>query len=182
VSELLSLKHPTQAPLKELRIGDLAKATKKTARALRLYEEMGLLTPGERSAGGYRLYGAEAIERVNWIAKLQDLGLSLNDIQDAVKGTAASAVPRDAMAHVRRLFEERLLDLTSQVARLEDLKVELKDAIQYLDGCAPCEVSDAGASNCVGCEEHPAVAPSLVRGVAGAAAENAASGSKEKTS
>lgn len=182
MSELLSLKHPTPLPPKGFRIGDLAKATQKTARALRLYEEMGLLTPGERSAGGYRLYGAEAIDRVKWIAKLQDLGLSLNDIQDAVKGTAASAVPRDAMAHVRRLFEERLLDLTTQMARLTGLKGDLKDAIRYLDGCAPCEVSDAGASNCVACEEHPADAPSLVRGVAGAAAENAAAEGKERQS
>ncbi|HEY1099321.1 MAG TPA: MerR family transcriptional regulator, partial [Myxococcota bacterium] len=57
-----------------LRIGDLAKATDKTQRALRLYEELGLLTCGERTSGGFRLYGPEAIDRVHWIGKLQELG------------------------------------------------------------------------------------------------------------
>ena len=41
---------------KLLRIGDLAEKTGKTKRALRLYEEMGLLVPSERSSGGFRLY------------------------------------------------------------------------------------------------------------------------------
>lgn len=171
MTSLPTLKDPSAAP-RDLRIGDLAKATRKTARALRLYEEMGLLTPSERSQGGFRLYGPEAIERVKWIAKLQDLGLSLNDIQDAVQGAADSGVPREAMAHVRRMFEQRLMELTAQMQRLDGLKTELKDAIRYLDGCAPCGVSDAGASNCVSCSEHDTEAPPLVRGVAGAAAEN----------
>ena len=39
-----------------LRIGDLAEKTGKTKRALRLYEEMGLLVPSDRTSGGFRLY------------------------------------------------------------------------------------------------------------------------------
>jgi DNA-binding transcriptional MerR regulator len=163
---------PIKDSPKTLRIGDLAKGTGKTARALRLYEEMGLLTPGERTAGGFRLYGPEAIDRVRWIAKLQDLGLSLNDIQDAVEDTAAAGIPREAMSRVRRLFEERYMEVTAQIARLDQLKTELRDAIAYLDGCAPCGVVDAGASTCVACEDHAAEPPALVKGVTGAAAEN----------
>ena len=41
-------------PPADLKIGDLAKATGKTQRALRLYEEMGLLAPSERTLGGFR--------------------------------------------------------------------------------------------------------------------------------
>ncbi|MFZ9888736.1 MAG: MerR family transcriptional regulator [Myxococcota bacterium] len=155
-----------------LRIGDIAKATGKTARALRLYEEMGLLTPGQRSAGGFRLYGTEAIERVRWISQLQDLGLSLHDIQDAVSETAAEGVPRHAMARVRHLFEARLEDLTAQIERLSTLQREVSAALQYLDGCTPCRVAAKGPSACASCSEHGgAVAPALVRGVAGAAAQ-----------
>jgi MerR family transcriptional regulator, copper efflux regulator len=156
-----------------LRIGDVARATGKTARALRLYEEMGLLAPGERSAGGFRLYGTEAIERVRWISQLQDLGLSLNDIHDAVRDAAAAGVPKEAMARVRGLFEERLEELTQQIARLSALRAEVGSAIRYLDGCAPCPVDAAGASACAACCEHGNDAPpSLVRGVAETAAEN----------
>ncbi len=163
---------PREGP-QGLRIGDLARATGKTARALRLYEELGLLAPGERSAGGFRLYGAEAIERVRWISQLQDLGLSLNDIHDAVRDAAAAGVPREAMAGLRGLFEERLEELTRQISRLNALRAEVSSAIRYLDGCTPCPVDAAGASACAACCEHGNDAPpSLVRGVAETAAEN----------
>lgn len=156
-----------------LRIGDLAKATGRTARALRLYEEMGLLTPGERSAGGFRLYGADAIERVRWIGQLQDLGLSLNDIHDAVKDAARHGVPREAMAAVRELFQGRLEELSQQITRLSALKEDVRAALLYLDGCAPCRVNDHGPAACASCCEHGGdEPPALVRGVADAAAQS----------
>ncbi len=162
----------SDAPAPGLRIGDLAKATGKSARALRLYEEMGLLTPGERSAGGFRLYGADAIERVRWISQLQDLGLSLNDIHDAVKDAAGYGVPREAMARVRELFEARLAELTQQIARLSSLKQDVGAALRYLDGCTPCRVTDQGPLACASCSEHgDDEAPALVRGVAETAAQ-----------
>ena len=48
------------ASVPDLKIGDLARATGKTQRALRLYEEMGLLVPSERTVGGFRVYGCDA--------------------------------------------------------------------------------------------------------------------------
>ena len=39
-----------------LKVGELARRTGKTARAIHLYEELGLLTPAVRSKGGFRLY------------------------------------------------------------------------------------------------------------------------------
>ena len=46
---------------KRLKIGELAKLSGKSVRALHLYEELGLLTPAERSKGGFRLYGTETV-------------------------------------------------------------------------------------------------------------------------
>ena len=66
----------------ELRIGELAKKTGKTTRALRLYEELGLLVPSARTEGGFRLYHEANAERVFWIGKLQDLGFTLPQIQN----------------------------------------------------------------------------------------------------
>jgi MerR family copper efflux transcriptional regulator len=64
-----------------MKIGELARKTGKTPRALHLYEEMGLLQPPERTEGGFRLYGPDEVARVYWIAKLQDMGFSLPQIQ-----------------------------------------------------------------------------------------------------
>ncbi|HSN97366.1 MAG TPA: MerR family transcriptional regulator, partial [Candidatus Nanopelagicales bacterium] len=75
------------APVREseeerlLQVGDLAKATGKTVRAIHHYEELGLLRPHARSKGRYRLYDDAALTRIRWIGKLHDLGLSLAQIQ-----------------------------------------------------------------------------------------------------
>ena len=64
-----------------MKIGQLARKTGKTVRALHLYEEMGLLSP-ERSEGGFRLYGSDELARVYWISKLQDMGFKLGQIDE----------------------------------------------------------------------------------------------------
>jgi DNA-binding transcriptional MerR regulator len=152
-----------------MRIGDLAKVTGKTARALRLYEEMGLLTPGERTSGNFRVYGPEAIERVRWIAKLQDLGFTLNDIQDVVERAANGNEPREGMASARSVFETRLEDVSEQIARLQTLKRELQSALAYLEGCSACGATIQPA--CAACDEQELETPGLVKGLAATAAE-----------
>ena len=46
-----------------LRVGDLARRTGKSVRAIHLYEELGLLEPATRSSGGFRLYHDAAVDR-----------------------------------------------------------------------------------------------------------------------
>lgn len=156
------------AAARSMRIGDLAKATHKTQRALRLYEELGLLTPGERTGGGFRLYGVEAIERVNWIGKLQELGFTLPQIQGLVAAMHEERVPKEAMAQVRGLFVEKLDDVATQIARLTQLQRELRSSLSYLEACGGCNEharDDApGAVCCEGCTEHDATdhAPALL--------------------
>src|SRR5262249_44340662 len=65
-----------------LQVGDIAKASGKTVRAIHHYEDVGLLRPHARSKGRYRLYDQGAVARVRWIGKLHDLGLSLAEIQE----------------------------------------------------------------------------------------------------
>src|SRR5690348_10503698 len=60
-----------------MQIGDLARESGKTVRAIHLYEELNLLHPAARSKGRYRLYAPEALTRIRWIGKLQDMGFSL---------------------------------------------------------------------------------------------------------
>src|SRR5688500_15787603 len=95
-----------------LQVGDLAKATGKTVRAIHLYEELGLLRAHERSKGRYRLFTSDALLRVRWISKLQNLGLSLAEIQELVRqqdgsGSAPVAAQKLKEAYVLRLGEKR---------------------------------------------------------------------------
>lgn len=155
-----------------MHIGDLAKATGKTSRALRLYEELGLLVPGNRTSGGFRVYGPDAIHRVQWLSKLQDLGFTLPQIQELVAVTAQQHVPREGMARVRAIFREKLDDVASQIARLSQLQRELIGSLDYLESCNGCIAENHGPSACTKCQSHgEEAAPALIVGIAGTAAQ-----------
>lgn len=64
-----------------LKIGELAGRTGLTVRALRHYDDIGLLVPSVRSASGYRLYDRHDVARLYRILALRRLGLSLADIK-----------------------------------------------------------------------------------------------------
>jgi MerR family copper efflux transcriptional regulator len=62
-----------------MRIGELAEASGTTTRALRHYEEQGLLT-SERSSNGYRRYPVETVRRVRNIRELLAIGFTISDV------------------------------------------------------------------------------------------------------
>jgi DNA-binding transcriptional MerR regulator len=105
---------------KPLRVGDLARLTGKTVRALHLYEQLELLEPIERSKGGFRLYAGDSVTRVHFIAKLQDLGFSLGDIREIVRSWSASGSAPGAMARMRDLYRAKLEETRAQVERLRE--------------------------------------------------------------
>jgi DNA-binding transcriptional MerR regulator len=151
--------------LQNLRVGDLAKRTQKTVRALHLYEEHGLLTPAQRSSGGYRLYGRDAELRVRWIDKLQQMGFSLTDIKHIVHDVDSSGAAPNAMHRVQDLFREKLAETREQLLRLRALEGELVASLTYLETCDSCETEKL-LSACNGCERHECdhQAPELVLG------------------
>ena len=64
-----------------MRIGDAAAATGTTPRALRFYEQRGLLPPPRRTATGQREYGPREVARVRVIRELLALGLTVEDVR-----------------------------------------------------------------------------------------------------
>lgn len=152
---------------KPLRVGELARRTGKTVRALHLYEELGLLTPVHRSKGGFRLYSPSAVVRVEWISKLQGAGFSLHQLQ-ALRGVVEDAPAATlAMSHVRAVFAERLRETREQVEKLSRLEKELAASLAYLDGCQSCEPA-RHTDECCACNHHGhdgVAQPSLVAGI-----------------
>lgn len=151
--------------LLSLRIGDLAKRAGKSTRAVRLYEEKGLLGVAQRTDGGHRLYGEDALLRLRWIEQLQHLGLSLGDIRSFLDKLKSADTAPEAMAEARRLFEYKLSTVREQLSTLTALETELIRGVEYLascEGCAPAtEVSE-----CKSCGQyHPVEPPPLVRGL-----------------
>lgn len=66
------------------RVGQLAELTGLTVRTLHHYDDIGLLSPSRRSGAGYRLYDGVDVERLYEIMALRQLGLSLEQIAEAI--------------------------------------------------------------------------------------------------
>ena len=108
-----------------LRIGDLAKLTGKTVRAIHLYEEQGLLHPATRSSGGFRLYEEHAVERVRWIDLLHGLGFSLHEMRELLTSWWKAGLGPDAMDQLRALFQRKLAETREAIVRHQQLENEL---------------------------------------------------------
>jgi MerR family transcriptional regulator, copper efflux regulator len=151
--------------LRTLKVGELARLSGKTVRALHLYEERGLLEPIERSKGGYRLYAEDALVRVRWISKLQEMGFSLTDIQNMLRQWEESGSAPNAMLRVGDLLKVKLQETREQITRLLALENELQSSIEYLDICPTCSPKQE-LTACTSCELHASnqSAPDLVAG------------------
>jgi MerR family transcriptional regulator, thiopeptide resistance regulator len=102
-------------------IGELARRTGVSIRALRHYDQIGLLSPAGRTDSGYRLYVAEDIARLHRIKALRQLGLTLTEIRHLLEQSAVS--PREMVEdHLHRLrehmaLEQRLCERLQALAR-----------------------------------------------------------------
>jgi DNA-binding transcriptional MerR regulator len=148
-----------------LQVGDLAKETGKTVRAIHLYEELDLLRPVGRSKGRYRLYGRDALVRIRWIQKLQDMGFSLPDIQTVVREWEQSSSAPGAMTKMRAVYTNKLEETRATRKRLQALERELEASLEYLDTCDVCE-PERLLSHCNRCDRHGCdhAVPELVAG------------------
>jgi len=68
-----------------LKIGELAKRTGMTVRALHHYHHIGLLTPSEFTDSNHRIYTKEDILKLQQIIFLKELGLRLEDVKDIIE-------------------------------------------------------------------------------------------------
>ncbi|HEX5407108.1 MAG TPA: MerR family transcriptional regulator [Pseudonocardiaceae bacterium] len=105
-------------------IGELAKASGVTVRALHHYDRIGLLTPEHRTSAGHRRYSGRDVRRLYRIRALCTLGLSLEDIADVLT---------DDLAGLRDLLAAQLTDVTTRAARLVEMRDRIGDLLQQID-------------------------------------------------
>jgi MerR family transcriptional regulator, repressor of the yfmOP operon len=121
---------PTEPAL--LRIQDVAADTGLTTRAIRYYEEIGLLEPAARSDGAYRLFDASDLERLRFIRSLRDdAGFSLAQIGQLLEDEAARERNRQRFrtsgdqAERRALINDASARVDRQIATLEAKRARL---------------------------------------------------------
>lgn len=102
-----------------LRIGEVARRTGLTVRALHHYDRLGLLVPSERSWGDHRLYTPSDLRRLLDIQHLRSLGLSLAEVQAALD---------DPGFDPNLVLDQHIARLTEQIA----LQQQLLDRLRVL--------------------------------------------------
>lgn len=114
----------------------IARLAGTTSRALRHYEQLGLLAPAGRAANGYRYYDEAALTRLQRILLLRELGLGLPAIADVLAGDDDDA--RALATHLQWLCRERdridrqIASVTTTIAKLEREEPLMPD--ESLDG------------------------------------------------
>jgi DNA-binding transcriptional MerR regulator len=74
-----------------LSIGELARRTGLPVRTIRFWSDVGVLPPAARTGSGRRLYDPAGLARLELVATLRDLGLSLPDVRRVLDGQASIA-------------------------------------------------------------------------------------------
>jgi DNA-binding transcriptional MerR regulator len=116
-----------------MRIGELARIAGTTPRALRHYEEAGLIT-SRRAANGYRIYDEGAVVRVRNIRLLLEAGLTLDDVRAfsaCLDGDVAAAPPAEEKL---RIAFDRLAVLDERIAAQTEARDRLAAALREATG------------------------------------------------
>ncbi len=117
-----------------MRIGQLAQRSGVSAKTIRYYEDIGLLSPPERNPSGYRDFDGSAMDRLAFIRAAQAVGLSLGEIRGIVALRDAGETP---CGHVLELLRVRSAEVDRRIAELRSLRSELHRLEQRAKGLDP---------------------------------------------
>ena len=116
-----------------LKIGELAKRTGLTIRALRHYDEIGLLIPSVRSESSYRLYNREDVAKLYRIQALRRLDISLAEIQKILSSGAAT---------LPEVIVQQIFSLERQIQQATTLRNHLVELQSQLEARHEPEIDD----------------------------------------
>jgi DNA-binding transcriptional MerR regulator len=115
------------------KVGELARNTGMTVRALHHYDEIGLLTPSLRTESGHRLYDRRDIERLQQIHSLRLMGITLDETKRLLDGASAST---------RQVIDLHLARLHEQIAMQKRLAGRLRALAHHLDTAKPASIDE----------------------------------------
>jgi len=123
-------------------IAETAREAGVNAQTLRYYERRGLLPKPPRRGSGYRDYSDEAVRLVRFIKRAQELGFSLDEVEELVR---LRGVRRAERHRVRAIAERKIADIDRKIAQLRSMRAALR---QLVDAChrgaaAECPIIDA---------------------------------------
>ena len=111
-----------------MRIGTAAEQAGVNIQTLRYYERRGLLPRPPRRTSGYREFPDDAVRIVRFIKRAQDLGFTLDEVEELIKLRSEKRLGR---TRVRAVAEARLRQVDRKIAELQ----AIKQALSHLVHC-----------------------------------------------
>jgi DNA-binding transcriptional MerR regulator len=125
-----------------MQIGALAKQSGLGVETVRFYEKQGLLK-AERSASGYRHFGADAPARLRFVPRAKSLGFTLDEIRDLL---GLRLDPGATKQDVRQRTRSKLEEIEKKAAQLEAMKRALQGLLDCCHGrgkASECPILDS---------------------------------------
>lgn len=123
-----------------LKIGELAAAGGCQVETIRYYEREGLLPAPTRSAGNYRLYGSEHVERLTFIRHCRSLDMSLIDVRRLLHFKDA---PDENCSEVNVLLDTHIAQIAERMVELKNLQnqmLELRSHCSQAQAAKDCGI------------------------------------------
>lgn len=111
-----------------LAIQEVAKITGLSVHTLRYYERIGLLNSVNRNSNGYRLYDSTNIAWIEFLTRLRETGMSINQMQEfsTLRNLGATTI-----SDRRLLLEQHYQMVKNQIAKLEQNLIIIEDKVRH---------------------------------------------------
>lgn len=130
-----------------MNISDVARKTGLSSKAIRFYEEKGIMTPPQRSANGYRSYVGHHIEELTLLRQARQVGFSLEECRELV---GMFNDPHRHSADIKARTLRKVSDIDRQMQELQQMRqrlITLADSCPGDDG-AECPIIDGLSGSC----------------------------------
>lgn len=117
-----------------MQIGELSDRAGVSHRTIHYYERLGLVKPAEREGAGYRYYDDTAAKRLEKIAALKRLGLSLDEIAAVIDLYFEDASGIRGKERVLEILQAQLDKTNAQLDELSTFKRDLENNITRMHG------------------------------------------------
>ena len=112
-------------------IGEAAAASGVSAKMIRYYETMGLMSEARRTVAGYRIYDDRDVHTLRFIRRARDLGFAVKEIERLL---SLWQNRRRASAEVRQVAQRHIADLDRKIAELEGMRRTLQHLVHACHG------------------------------------------------
>lgn len=111
-------------------IGVVSRLTGASAKAIRHYEQLGLLPEAERK-GSYRVYGEQEIQMIHLIREAQKLGFKLSEMKSAIN--QKQKLP--SWQKIRCVIDQKIRQIEQDIAELTKSRQQLLHYGDSIDAC-----------------------------------------------